>query len=93
MRNRVEVQDLSSLRQFRNAIPPREIASLCGPPFTEVDIFEVGDEMGLKGAYSRYGRLEARLIVAKLIVRASEPDVVQRLLGAYARLAPGARTN
>jgi hypothetical protein len=52
-----------------------------------VDIFEVGDEMGLKGAYSRYGRLEARLIVMKLIVRASEPDVVQRLLGAYSRLA------
>ena len=44
--------------------------------------------MGLKGTYNRYGRLEARLIVAKLIVRASEPEVVQRLLGAYARL-PG----
>jgi hypothetical protein len=90
---RVEVQDLSSLRQFRSAIPPREIASLCGPPFTEVDIFEVGDEMGLKGAYTRYGRLEARLIVMKLIVRASEPDVVQRLLGAYTTLAAEASTN
>ena len=89
----MEVQDLSSLRQFRSSIPPREIASLCGPPFTEVDIFEVGDEMGLKGAYSRYGRLEARLIVMKLIVRAHEPEVVQRLLGAYARLAAGASTN
>ena len=76
----------SSLRQFQSAIPPREIATLCGPPFTEVDIFEVGDELGLKGAYSRYGRLEARLIVMKLIVRASEPEAVQRLLGAYARL-------
>lgn len=43
--------------------------------------------MGLKGAYTRYGRLEARLIVAKLIVRASEPEVVQRLLGAYSGLA------
>lgn len=84
---------MSSLRQFRSAIPPREIASLCGPPFTEVDIFEVGDELGLKGAYSRYGRLEARLIVAKLIVRASEPEVVQRLLGAHARLAAEASTN
>jgi hypothetical protein len=82
----VEVQVFSSLRQFRSAISPREIASLCGPPFTEVDIFEVGDEMGLKGAYGRYGRLEARLIVAKLITRASEPEVVQRLLGAYAQL-------
>ena len=48
--------------------------------------------MGLKGVYTRYGRVEARLIVMKLIVRASEPDVVQRLLGAYARLAPDART-
>ena len=83
----MEAQVFSSLRQFRSAVRPREIASLCGPPFTEVDIFEVGDEMGLKGAYSRYGRLEARLIVAKLIVRASEPEVVKRLLGAHARLA------
>ena len=84
---------MSSLRQFRSAIPPREIASLCGPPFTEVDIFEVGDELGLKGAYSRYGRLEARLIVAKLIVRASEPEVVQRLLGARALLAARGEPN
>ena len=38
--------------------------------------------MGLKGAWNRYGRFEARLIVAKLMVRASDPDVVQRLLGA-----------
>lgn len=82
----------SSLRHSRRAISPREIASLCGPPFTEVDIFDVGDEMGFKGAYNRYGRLEARLIVAKLIVRASEPEVVQRLLGAYARL-PGRGEN
>lgn len=79
---------MPSLRKSRSAISPREIASLCGPPYTEVDIFEVGDEMGLKGTYNRYGRLEARLIVAKLIVRASEPAVVQRLLGAYATL-PG----
>jgi len=79
---------LSTFREFRSAISPREIASLCGPPFTEVDIFEVGDEMGLKGTYNRYGQLEARLIVAKLMVRASEPEVVQRLVGAYSRL-PG----
>ena len=83
----MEAQISSSLRQRRNAISSREIASLCGPPFTEVDIFEVGDEMGFTGAYNRYGRLEARLIVMKLITRALEPDVVQRLLGAYARLA------
>jgi len=44
--------------------------------------------MGLKGTYNRYGQLEARLIVAKLMVRASEPEVVQRLVGAYSRL-PG----
>ena len=83
----MEAPVFSSLRQFRSAIRPREIASLCGPPFTEIDIFEVGDEMELKGAWSRYGLIEARLIVAKLIVRASEPEVVQRLLEAYARLA------
>jgi hypothetical protein len=87
VRNRVEAQVFSSLRQFRRAIPPREIARLCGPPFTEIDIFEVGDEMGLTGSYSRYRQLEASLIVAKLIVRASEPEIIQRLLGAYARLS------
>lgn len=75
------------MRTFRGLVSPREIASLCGAPFTEVDIFEVGDEMGLKGAYNRYGRFEARLIVAKLMVRASDPKVVERLLSAYARLA------
>jgi hypothetical protein len=72
---------------FRNVVSAREIASLCGPPFTEVDIFEVGDEMGLKGEYSRYRRLEARLIIAKLMVHASDPEVVERLLGAYRGLA------
>ena len=82
-----EVKVLSSFNRFRSAISPREIASLCGPPFTEVDIFEVGDEMGLKGAYNRYGRLEARLIVATLMVRASDPEVLHRLLGAYTGLA------
>jgi hypothetical protein len=75
------------VRNLHSAVSPREIASLCGPPFTEVDIFEVGDEMGLKGSCNRYRRLEARLIVAKLMVRASDPDVVKRLLGAYAGLA------
>ena len=89
----MEAPVFSSLRQFRSAIPPRDIASLCGPPFTEIDIFEVGDEMELQGAWSRYGQLEARLIVAKLIVRASEPEVVQRLLGAYARLAGRSETD
>jgi hypothetical protein len=93
VRNRLEAQIFSSLRQFRTAITSRDIASLCGPPFTEVDIFEVGDEMGLKGAYNRYGPLEARLIVAKLTVRASEPEVAQRLLGAYARLAGRGETD
>jgi hypothetical protein len=69
-------------------ISPRNIANLCGPPFTDIDIFEAGDEMGLKSAYNRYGRREARLIVAKLMVRASDdPDVVERLLEAYKRLA------
>lgn len=75
--------------KVRTAVSPREIANLCGPPFTEVDIFEVGDEMGLKGAYNRYRRLEARLIVAKLMVRASDPEVVERLLVAYNGLADG----
>jgi len=41
----------------------------------------------LDGAYNRYGRLEARLLVDKLLVRASAPDVVQRLHGAYPGLA------
>ena len=74
------------VKLFRTAVSPHEIANLCGPPFTEVDIFEVGDELGLKGAYNRYGRLEARLIIAKLMVRASEPGAVERLLDAYATL-------
>lgn len=65
------------------SISPRKIAKLCGPPFTDIDIFNAGDEMGLKTAYARYGRREARLIVAKLMVRASDPDVIERLLVAY----------
>lgn len=77
--------------KVRTAVSPREIANLCGPPFTEIDIFEVGDEMGLRGVYNRYGRFEARLIVAKLMVRASDPEVVERLLGAYTGL--GRREN
>jgi hypothetical protein len=76
----------------RSVVSPREIARLCGPPFTEVDIFEVGDEIGLTGACNRYGRLEARLIIAKLMVRASNPDVVGRLLGAYGALANKSET-
>jgi hypothetical protein len=71
----------------RTGVSPREIATLCGPPFTEVDIFQTGDEMGLKGAYNRYARLEARLIVAKLMIGASDPKVVGRLLDAYNGLA------
>lgn len=78
------------MKVFHSVVSPREIASLCGPPFTDVDIFEVGDEMGLKGAYNRYGRFEARLIVAKLMARSSDPEVVERLFGAYTHLAdPG----
>jgi hypothetical protein len=69
------------------SISPRNIANLCGQPFTDIDVFEAGDEMGLKSAYGRYGRREARLIVAKLMVRASDPDVIERLLEAYKRLA------
>jgi hypothetical protein len=68
-------------------ISPRSIANLCGKPYTDIDVFEVGDEMGLKSAYNRYGRRDARLIVAKLMVRASDPDVVERLVAAYGRLA------
>lgn len=79
------------MKGFR-AVSPREIAALCGPPFTEVDIFEVGDEIGLKGTYNRYGRFEARLIVAKLMVRAPDSEVVDRLLGAYTRLADASET-
>ena len=75
------------MKGFRRVVSPREIAHLCGPPFNEIDIFEVGDELGLKGAYNRYGRFEARLIVAKLMARASDPEVLHRLLDAYARLA------
>lgn len=71
----------------RDVVSSREIATLCGPSFTEVDIFELGDEMGFKGAFNRYRRLEARLIIAKLMVRASDPEVVSRLLDAYASLA------
>jgi hypothetical protein len=82
-----------SVPTSRRFVSPREIASLCGPPFTEVDIFDVGDEMGLKGAYNRYGRLEARLIIAKLMVRTSSPDVVERLLGAYTGLAAKSENN
>lgn len=43
--------------------------------------------MGLKGAYNRYRRFEARMIVVKLMVRASDPAVVERLSGAYSTLA------
>lgn len=68
-------------------VSPRSIASLCGPPFTDVDIFTTGDELGLRTAFNRYGRREARLIIAKLMVRASDPEVVERLLGVYRRLA------
>lgn len=72
----------------RTRISPRNIANLCGQPFTDIDIFEAGDEMGLKSAYNRYGRREARLIVAKLMVRASDdPDVLERLFAAYKQLA------
>lgn len=66
-----------------SSVSPRKIAKLCGPEFTDIDIFNAGDEMGLKTVYARYGRREARLIVAKLMVRASDPDVVERLLLAY----------
>ena len=75
------------MRSPRDVVSSREIATLCGPPFTEVDIFEIGDEMGLKGAYNRYRRFEARLILAKLMVRTSDPKVVSHLLAAYASLA------
>jgi hypothetical protein len=75
------------VKDRRDVVSSREIATLCGHPFTEVDIFELGDEMGFKGAYNRYRRLEARLIIAKLMVRASDPEVVSRLLDAYVSLA------
>lgn len=64
-------------------VSPRYIATVCGPPFTEIDIIAVADDLGLKGTYNRCGRREARHIIAKLMVRASEPEVVERLAGAY----------
>lgn len=82
-----DAKGVGTLKVFRTGISPGEIASLCGQPFTEVDIFEVGDEMGLKGAWNRYGRFEARLIIAKLMVRASDPQVLEHLVAAYAGLA------
>lgn len=75
------------MKVLTTAVSARSIAELCGPPFTDVDIFGVGDELGLKAAYNRYGRRDARLIIAKLMVRTSDPEVVERLVGVYARLA------
>jgi hypothetical protein len=89
---RPDTQRVTAVKVSRTAVSPREIAELCGPPFTEVDIFEIGDEMGLKGTYNRYRRLEARLIVAKLMVRASSAENVERLLGAYTGLAGKSET-
>jgi hypothetical protein len=80
-------QRAGASKDFRIFVSPRQIASLCGHPFTEVDIFEAGDEMGLKGSYNRYGRFEARLIIVKLMARASNPQTLKRLFGAYTRLA------
>lgn len=62
---------------------------LCGPPFTEIDIIATADDLGLKGTYNRYERREVRHIIAKLMVRASEPEVVERLAGAYQSFLAG----
>ena len=50
---------------------------------TEIDIIAIADEVGLKGTYNRYERRDVRYIIAKLMVRASEPEVVQRLAAVY----------
>jgi hypothetical protein len=67
----------------RDRVSPRHIATLCGPPFTELEIIAIADEVGLKGTYNRYGRRDVRYIIAKLMVRASEPEVVERLARVY----------
>lgn len=80
---------VSEVTFLAGSVSPRKIANLCGQPYSDIHIFEAGDELGLKSAYNRYGRREARMIIAKLMVGASDPAVIDRLLDAYRRLAPG----
>jgi hypothetical protein len=72
---------------LRNTASPRHIANLCGEPFSARDIVDVGAELGLTRHVGLYENHEARKIVAQLMVRTSEPDVVERLKAAYLRLA------
>lgn len=74
---------LPQVKISRDRVSPRHIATLCGPPFTELEIIAIADEVGLEGRYNRYGRRDVRYIIAKLMVRASEPEVVERLARVY----------
>jgi hypothetical protein len=72
---------------LRNTVSPRHIANLCGEPFTAADVVNVATELGLERGFGMYERHEARQVIAKLIVRTTDPEIVERLGDAYKRLA------